>query len=184
MKRNLIILAIILFAAAAVIYNEAGDRIEAVFNPEQPLPTETGAKAGLLAPSFSAQGLDGKTYSVGGARDKALLINFWASWCDPCKQEAPELVKFAAQYAEDLDIYGINVTKYDNEKKARAFVEDFGLNYPIMLDRKGKIFETTYKGKVFPTNVLIDRNGVIREIILGAPNPKDLEKQIKKLIRS
>ncbi|WP_268794523.1 TlpA family protein disulfide reductase [Paenibacillus sp. DMB20] len=53
-----------------------------------------------------------------------------------------------------------------------------------MLDRKGKVFENTYKGKVFPTNVLIDRNGVIREIILGAPNPKDLEKQIKKLIRS
>ncbi|WP_054958028.1 TlpA family protein disulfide reductase [Paenibacillus dakarensis] len=184
MKRNMIILAVILFAAAAVIYNQAGDKIEAVFKAEEPMPTETGPKAGLLAPSFSLKGLDGNAYSGGGQRDKVLIINYWASWCDPCKKEAPELAKLAAAYPEDLEVYGINVTKYDNEKKAKEFVKEYGLQYPIMLDREGKVFEEIYKGKVFPTNVLIDRRGVIKEIILGAPDPAELEKKIKKLIRS
>lgn len=184
MKRNWIILTVLLLAVATVIYNQAGDKIESVFKEEEPLPTETGAKAGLLAPAFSLEGLDGKTYSENGARDKALIINFWASWCDPCKAEAPELSKFAAAYADDLDIYGINVTKYDNEKKAKEFVKEYALKYPIMLDHKGKVFEDIYKGKVFPTNILIDRRGVITEIILGAPDPKEFEKKVKKLIRS
>lgn len=184
MKRNLVILMLLLIAAAAVIYNQAGDKIESVFMAEKPLPTETGAKAGLLAPAFSLEGLDGQTYFGEGARDKALVLNFWASWCEPCKQEAPELSRLSVEYADDLDVYGINVTKYDNEKKAKEFVKEFALKYPIMLDREGKVFEDVYKGKVFPTNVLIDRRGVITEIILGAPDPEDLEKKIKKLIKS
>ncbi|NMO95366.1 TlpA disulfide reductase family protein [Paenibacillus lemnae] len=184
MKRNLIILIVIIVAAAAVIYQQAGDDIQAVFKTDKPLPTETGAKAGLLSPDFTAEGLDGKTYTGGGIRDKALLINFWASWCEPCKQEAPELIMLANKYGEDLDIYGINVTKYDTEKKARAFAEEFNLNYPLMFDRKGEIFEKVFKGQVFPTNVFIDRNGVITDIILGMPEPKEFEKKIKRLISS
>lgn len=182
MKRNIIIIVLLLIAAGAVVYNQAGDDIQAVFMQEKPLPTETGAKAGLLAPTFILKGMDDKSYSGGGARDKAMLVNFWASWCEPCKQEAPELDKLAAEYASELEIYGVNVSKYDNAKKARQFVQDFNLQYPILLDTKGEVFEELYKGQVFPTNVLIDRNGVIQEIILGAPDPKDLRKKVAKLI--
>ncbi|MGO4785945.1 TlpA family protein disulfide reductase [Paenibacillus sp. 2KB_20] len=182
MKRNIIILVLLVVAAGAVIYNQAGDNIQAVFTQEKPLPTETGAKAGLLAPTFTLKGMDDKIYAGGGARDKAMVVNFWASWCEPCKQEAPELDKLAAEYADELEIYGVNVSKYDNEKKARQFVKDFELRYPILLDPKGEVFEELYKGQVFPTNVLIDRNGVIQEIILGAPDPKDLRKKVTKLL--
>ncbi|ETT68186.1 TlpA disulfide reductase family protein [Paenibacillus sp. FSL H8-0457] len=182
MKRNIIIIVLLLIAAGAVVYNQAGDDIQAVFMQEKPLPTETGAKAGLLAPTFTLKGMDDKSYSGGGARDKAMLVNFWASWCEPCKQEAPELDKLAAEYASELEIYGVNVSKYDNAKKARQFVQDFNLQYPILLDTKGEVFEELYKGQVFPTNVLIDRNGVIQEIILGAPDPKDLRKKVSKLL--
>lgn len=182
MKRNIIIIVLLVVAAGAVIYNQAGDNIQAVFMQEKPLPTETGAKAGLLAPTFTLKGMDDKTYSGGGARDKAMVVNFWASWCEPCKQEAPELDKLAAEYADELEIYGVNVSKYDNEKKARQFVKDFELRYPILLDPKGEVFEALYKGQVFPTNVLIDRNGVIQEIILGSPDPKDLRKKVAKLL--
>ncbi|SEL03222.1 Thiol-disulfide isomerase or thioredoxin [Paenibacillus sp. cl141a] len=182
MKRNIIIIVLLLIAAGAVVYNQAGDDIQAVFMQEKPLPTETGAKAGLLAPTFTLKGMDDKSYSGGGARDKAMVVNFWASWCEPCKQEAPELDKLAAEYASELEIYGVNVSKYDNAKKARQFVQDYNLQYPILLDTKGDVFEELYKGQVFPTNVLIDRNGVIQEIILGAPDPKDLRKKVAKLI--
>lgn len=184
MKRNIMILVLILIAAGAVIYNQAGDDIEAVFLQEKPLPTETGAKAGLLAPTFTLQGFEDKeTYSAGGPRDKALLINFWASWCGPCQQEAPELNKLAEQYADELEIYGINVGKYDNKKKAQQFIQDYNLRYPVLTDPKGDVFEGLYHGQAFPTNVLIDRNGVIQEIILGAPDPKDLHKKVAKLVK-
>lgn len=183
MKRNIIIIVSLLLAAGTVIYNQAGDNIKAVFMQEEPLPTETGAKAGLLAPTFTLKGMDDKLYTGGGARDKALLINFWASWCGPCKQEAPELSKLAEEFVDELEIYGVNVSKYDNEKKARQFVQDYKLQYPILFDREGEVFEGLYKGQVFPTNVLIDRNGVIQDIILGAPDPKDLRKKVKKLLK-
>lgn len=183
MKRNIIIIVLLIVAAGAVIYNQAGDNIKAAFMQEDPLPTETGAKAGLLAPTFTLKGMDDKSYTGGGARDKAMIINFWASWCGPCKEEAPELSKLAAEYADKLEIYGVNVSKYDYEKKARQFVQDHQLQYPILMDRKGEVFEGLYKGQVFPTNVLVDRNGVIQEIILGAPDPKDLRKKVIKLIK-
>ena len=183
MKRNLIIIAVLLFAAAAVIYNQAGDRIAEVFSPEPSLPVETGAKAGLLAPSFTLKGMDGAAYTGGGAREKALILNFWASWCGPCQEEAPELSRLAAKYADELDVYGVNVTKYDKEEKARAFAKEFKLSYPVLFDPKAEVFEKAYKGKVFPTNVLIDKNGVIREILLGAPDPETLEQKIRKLVR-
>lgn len=183
MKKNLIIIAVIVCAAAVVIYNQAGDRIAAVFSPEPPLPVETGAKAGLLAPPFTLKGTDDASYSGGGAREKALIVNFWASWCEPCREEAPMLSRLAEKYAADLDVYGVNVTKYDKEEEARAFVKEFKLSYPVLFDRKGEVFEKAYKGKVFPTNVLIDRNGVIREIMLGAPDLETLDKKIRKLIR-
>ena len=76
MKRNIIILVLLVVAAGAVIYNQAGDNIQAVFTQEKPLPTETGAKAGLLAPTFTLKGMDDKTYAGGGARDKAMVVNF------------------------------------------------------------------------------------------------------------
>lgn len=183
MKRNLFILVLLLIAAGSVVYDQAGDNIKAVFMQEEPIPTEVGARDGLLAPSFTLKGIDNKSYSAGGERDKALIVNFWASWCEPCKEEAPELMELAAKYENELDIYGVNVTKYDNEKNARAFVEDFELTYPILFDPDGKVYEQLYKGKVFPTNVLIDKNGVIQEIILGAPRPKDFEKKVSKLIK-
>ncbi|GAB6926400.1 TlpA disulfide reductase family protein [Paenibacillus sp. JCM 10914] len=184
MKRNWIIVVLLIIAAGAVVYNQAGENIQAVFMQEQPLPTETGAKEGLLAPSFTLKAMEEDTsYSGGGQRDKAMLINFWASWCEPCKLEAPELSKLASAYPDELDIYGINVSKYDNAKKAQQFVQDFALQYPVLVDPDGEVYEDLYKGKVFPMNVLIDRNGVIQEIILGAPEPEDLHKKVAKLVK-
>ncbi|MBJ9989110.1 MULTISPECIES: TlpA disulfide reductase family protein [unclassified Paenibacillus] len=183
MKRNLYILLAFLVLAGVVVYQSAGDKIQAAFQQEKPMPTETKPQAGYLAPAFTATGLDGKEYRVGGVQDKAILVNFWASWCDPCQQEAPELHALAEKYKDDLNIYGINVTKYDNKKNAKSFVEKYDVNFPVMLDLKGTIYDQ-YKGAVFPTNVLIDKNGVVQDVILGILPSKDLEKKIKHLIES
>ena len=186
MKRNWYIwsgiLLLIGIAFWQTSHKEGGLSIQNVFQAETPIPTETGAKAGLLAPSFELEGLDNKeTYKVGGAREKALLLNFWASWCDPCKMEAASLNKLSKNYKDQLDVYGVNVTKYDTAKEAKNFVETFKLNFPIMMDEDGAVYDL-YKGMAFPTNVLIDKNGVIQEIILGILSEEELEKKVQALV--
>jgi thiol-disulfide isomerase/thioredoxin len=183
MKRNLTILFGTLILVAIVIFQNTGSGVQAVFQMDKPLPTESGPVAGLLAPSFSATGLDGNMYEVGGEREKAIIVNFWASWCDPCKQEAPDLVRIADKYQSDLMIYGVNVTKFDNKKNANKFIKKYQLDFPVMLDPQATLFDQ-YAGAAFPTNVLIDKHGVIQEIILGTVSAKELEKKVEKLIES
>ncbi|MCM3340377.1 TlpA family protein disulfide reductase [Paenibacillus sp. MER TA 81-3] len=145
------------------------------------LPTETGPQAGKLAPSFSLTSTNGTTFQVGGKQEKPIFINFWASWCDPCQAEAPDLVKLYAKYKDRMEMLSVNVTSYDSETKAKAFVEKYGLVNPVLMDKKGEAFKL-YNGIAFPTNVLVDKNGVIRELFVGLRPPKDLEEAIEKLI--
>ncbi|WP_178075890.1 TlpA family protein disulfide reductase [Paenibacillus oralis] len=145
------------------------------------MAAEGAPKPGTPSPSFSLTGLDGKRYDVGGKRDKPLLLNFWASWCDPCKEEAPELVKLADKYKDSLDVYGVNVTFYDKLDDAKAFVQNYGYTFPVLLDEKEKVY-SQFNGVAFPTNVLIDENGIIQDVILGVISPEELEAKIKKLL--
>jgi thiol-disulfide isomerase/thioredoxin len=171
-------MALIVILAVLAIAQKFRAEPESVPVVQQSAKLESGAGAGLLAPSFTLQGNDGNTvYEVGGPRDKALMLNFWASWCEPCQLEAPELNAMAVKYKEVLDIYGINVTSQDYKPNAERFIKKYMLSFPVMFDLKGKVFDK-YNGAVFPTNVLIDKNGVISEIILGVLSPEELEKKI------
>ncbi|MGG3453657.1 TlpA family protein disulfide reductase [Paenibacillus rhizolycopersici] len=145
------------------------------------MAAEGAPKPGTAAPAFSLPGLDGKTYEVGGKRDKVLLMNFWASWCDPCKEEAPELKALAEKYKDSLDIYAVNVTLYDKLDEAKAFVKEYGYTFPVLLDEKEEAYRM-FNGIAFPTNVLIDEQGVIRDVIVGVIPPEELEAKIKNLI--
>ncbi|MED4957337.1 TlpA disulfide reductase family protein [Paenibacillus sp. FSL R5-0527] len=165
------------------IFGGAGSEAAAGKNG-QPLAAMAAAgapKPGTPSPSFSLMGLDGKQYDVGGKRDKPLLLNFWASWCDPCKEEAPELVKLADKYKDSLDVYGVNVTFYDKLDDAKAFVKNYGYTFPVLLDEKEEVY-SRFNGVAFPTNVLIDENGIIQDVILGVISPEELEAKIKKLL--
>ncbi|MBY9082470.1 TlpA family protein disulfide reductase [Paenibacillus sp. HN-1] len=144
--------------------------------------SESRPEPGFRAPSFSTNGDDGTVYKVDGVRDKAVLLNFWASWCDPCKAEAPELNRIAEKFGDRLEIYGINVTSYDNIANAQRFADKYKLSFPVMYDIKGDIFEK-YNGAVFPTNVLVGRDGVVAEVILGGITAEQLEDKLKQLDR-
>lgn len=147
------------------------------------------AKAGEEAPAFSLQGIDGKQYKVGGQEkrgnqgnqgdvvQKPIWIHFWASWCGPCQSEAPDIAELAEKYKDQLDVYGINATMYDNEKDVAAFVEKYGLTFPILKDEQGDIFKL-FRGAALPTHVFIDENGIVKEITIGSL-PKD--KMVTKL---
>ncbi|WP_138495548.1 TlpA family protein disulfide reductase [Paenibacillus pinistramenti] len=141
----------------------------------------TGLEIGKTAPAFELKGLDGQTYRVEGRRDKVLLLNFWASWCEPCRLEAPDLEHLAEKYETELDLYGVNVTAYDEEAQVKSFVEQYGVHYPILMDRKEKVY-AKYEGQAFPTQVLIGRDGLVRDIIIGLLPPEELEERIRRVL--
>lgn len=192
MNRNRWILVGVIVCIAIVLYENKGQGILARFlnkttssaSSEQTLSNyiaDNISKPGTPAPVFSLTGLDGQHYEVGGKRDKPLLLNFWASWCDPCKEEAPDLVNLYKKYGDQLDVYGVNVTAYDKLEDAKKFVEEYHYTFPVLLDEKEEVYRR-YNGIAFPTNVLIDKNGVIQEVIVGILPPEELEAKLKNLV--
>lgn len=137
-------------------------------------------KPGQRLPSMILKGLNGKTYDVGATRNKALVISFWASWCDPCRLEAPMLNELYSKYKDDVDVYGINVTRYDRLEDVQKFSRSLDLKFPILLDEQGALFER-FGGVAFPTHVMVDHHGQVREIIIGMLSEQELERKIETL---
>ncbi|MGU3470548.1 TlpA family protein disulfide reductase [Paenibacillus sp. D51F] len=138
-------------------------------------------KAGYEAPAFTLPGLDERPYSVGGPREKPVLINFWASWCGPCDIEAPDLQALYEKYGDRIDFYGINATSYDRERDARKFVDEKKLTFPIPMDREGEVAKL-YKVNNFPTSLLIGPDGKVLERIPGVIPREEWEKKLSDLV--
>ncbi|MNM85345.1 Thiol-disulfide oxidoreductase ResA [compost metagenome] len=192
MNRNRWILVGVILCLAFVLYENNGQGIlsrltekkQNTAPSEETLSNfiaESIPKPGTPSPTFSLTGLDGEKYEVGGKRDKPLLLNFWASWCDPCKEEAPDLVNLYKKYGDKLDVYGVNVTLYDKLENAKQFVKEYNYTFPVLLDEKEEVYRM-FNGIAFPTNVLIDENGVIEEVIVGILPPEQLEAKVKALL--
>lgn len=178
-RRNLLVLAVVLILAGLAVYQHisANDSKETLSQFNEPAAEHLQKSA----PSFTLTSLDGKSFQVGGAREKPLILNFWASWCDPCHQEAPDLKKIFDEHQDELDFYAVNITKGDTVDKAKQFVRQYGLNMPILLDTEGKVSDQ-YRVLFIPTSFLIDRNGVIRDVVHLLP-PAQWEKKIKTLVK-
>lgn len=189
MRRNGFILLGIALLLGIVLYQNSDKGILSLLTGEQK-PSALGAtalaksglKPGAAAPSFTLTGLDGKTYQVGGKRDKPLVVNFWASWCDPCKEEAPDLVRLSDKYKQNLDVYSVNVTMYDQLAKAKEFVNQYKMTFPILLDEKETAYRK-YNGVAFPTNVFIDKNGIIQDVVIGSMSADQLEDKMNNLVK-
>jgi peroxiredoxin len=124
-----------------------------------------GLKVGQRAPDFSAQLLDGGTVSLSDYRGQVVLLNFWATWCNPCREEMPVFQTVYETRADDgFVVLAVNYTAADQENLAREFVDEFDLTFPVALDKSGAINEKLYGQATrvgYPANFLIDRNGII-----------------------
>lgn len=143
---------------------QAADAAEQIASRPGFAPASPGPRAGAPAPAFSLKGLDGRGYEVGGKREKLLLLNFWASWCGPCEEEAPLLVKLYEKYAASLDLYAVNVTAEDSRANAESFAKAFAFPFPVLLDEQGQI-AAKYRIFGIPTSFLINRDGDIVDVI-------------------
>lgn len=176
-KNAIIILAVAVALVAVALYQNlfsTGDRAATAL--------EAGPKPGFAAPAFELTSLDGQTYQFGGARDKPVLINFWASWCEPCHQEAPDLQRIYEQYAGKLDIYAINVTSLDTERGAREFMNEYELTFPALLDLDGAV-ASSYRVNGYPVTYLVDSSGVVADAYFGMIIPGNVTRQIDRLLQ-
>ncbi len=128
--------------------------------------TEYGPKIGKLAPDFKLISLDKQEVSLSDFRGKPVLINFWASWCGPCRIEMPFLQEIHEKWAgKGLVVLGVNLQ--ENPTTVKKFVENAGLTFPILLS-PGNAVPLSYNVRGIPATFLIDADGVIRDIKIGA----------------
>lgn len=186
MKKWIALLGLAVLIGIAV-YSFAAQEADSVdsLNNEQ-LGTDMAANPGSslqkgdVAPDFTLTTLDGKEVSLSDYRGKKVLLNFWATWCPPCKAEMPHMQNVHENYGEDIEILAVNLTSLDNGKdKIELFKEDYELTFTIPLDEKGTVGEE-YQAFTIPTSYFISTEGKIQHKIVG---PMD-ENMMVQLIES
>ncbi len=135
------------------------------------------------APNFTLKSLDGKNLKLSEMTGNVVLINFWASWCAPCRQEMPLLNALHKKYqALGFTVLGVNVE--EDVKNARGFLKNFPVDFPVLLDNKNRVSKQ-YNVVAMPTTVVVDRDGNMRFLHQGyKPGDEDkYRKMVKKLVR-
>lgn len=121
------------------------------------------------------------TGSIADYRGKWVLVNVWASWCDPCRDEAPDLQRFYRQHeGKDFEIVGVDTQ--DATDPALAFVEEFGLTYPQLHDGSGGYAKDSLRTTGVPENFLLDPQGDLAFALRGPITTEMLEQQVRPLI--
>jgi cytochrome c biogenesis protein CcmG/thiol:disulfide interchange protein DsbE len=139
-----------------------------------PASATTGGKIpaprqGFLAPPIKLQTPAGETLSLADLRGNVVVLNFWASWCPPCRAEMPALDRaYRLDRQQGLMVLGVNGTFQDSAEQAVAFANAQGVSFPILLDREGTVSRQYLVGAL-PTTFFIDRSGTIRKVIVGGP---------------
>ncbi|GBD13129.1 Thiol-disulfide oxidoreductase ResA [bacterium HR24] len=130
-----------------------------------PAGLEVGTRTGMLAPDFVLPTLDGRDLRLSDLRGQAVVLNFWATWCSPCRREMPLLVGAYRQFREQgLVVVAVNVQ--EDEESVRRFAREFGLPFPVALDKSGDV-TGAYRLLGLPTTFFIDRQGVVRSVFRG-----------------
>ncbi len=137
------------------------------------------AAVGKPAPSWQEPTTSGKTLSMQSLHGKAVYLNFFASWCPPCNEEAPDVNSLQAKYgSRGLQVVGVDVL--ENSAKAKYFVNEHHLKYPAVID-EGTLRDA-YNVNGLPVHVFIDRQGIVRKVIIGELSRSQMEAAVKSVL--
>jgi cytochrome c biogenesis protein CcmG, thiol:disulfide interchange protein DsbE len=126
-------------------------------------------QVGFLGPSFKLTDLSGQTVNLSDYQGQAIMLNFWASWCPPCRVEMPAFQQVFQSYQDQgLVVLAVNASYQDVPADMKIFLETFTPSFPILLDDSGLVARL-YAISSLPTTFIIGKDGTIREIIVGGP---------------
>ncbi len=180
MKRNPMTVA--LLCAALALSACSGLSLGALNPPAAGSGRPTTVKIGDLAPDINLTSLTGDSIILSQMQGKAVLVNFWATWCGPCREEFPALVRAYKKFQDQgLVVLGVNTQDENSDDGVRTFMRNSLVNFPIVRDI-GDRLSRAYRINGLPTSVFIDRKGVVRDIVVGGPMTDDfIEKQFGKI---
>ncbi len=142
-----------------------------------------GPKVGGPAPDFALESRSGETVALSDLRGDVVLINFWATWCPPCRQEMPLLDEIYGRYESlGFTLLGVNVEQ--NSQLADRFLADVPVSFPILLDPLEQV-SGLYRVPAMPTTVIIDRQGTVRYIHYGfrPGDEQTVQNEVRRLLR-
>ncbi len=126
-------------------------------------------KIGFTAPQFALSTLNGETLDLAQIQAQVIILNFWATWCPPCRAEMPTFERLGREFEPDRVLFiGVNATFQDNLADIHQFVKENNITFPIVLDLDGKV-SRAYQIRAFPTTFLLERDKSIRNMTIGGP---------------
>lgn len=134
------------------------------------------------APNFILPTLDKRELSLESFQGNPVLINFWASWCPPCRMETPDLMALYQKYGDRIGFIGINVTNQDDVENVYDFVKQYQVTFPIALDHSGEV-SRQYKLLAMPTSYVLDQHGVIVFKKTGIVTKPEIEQVFEQLLK-
>lgn len=140
------------------------------------VPVSQSPAVGSPALDFQLTALDGKQYQLSDLKGKVVLINFWATWCQPCREEMPLIQSTADRFSSDLIVLGVNDD--EDRETVTQFVQEIGLKFPVLLDPGEKV-TTLYQIRGFPTTFVLDRDGIVRAMHIGIMSQANLNGYLK-----
>jgi thiol-disulfide isomerase/thioredoxin len=206
-KRNTLVLAVVLFIFATFAWagwanfeyrKQAAERLlasaargELVVDAASGAPEYVSPLRGKPAPAFELEDLSGKKVSLESYKGKAVLVNFWATWCAPCKIETPWLVELREEYAaQGFEILGVSADDLDRDDAAKLAEEkkeiahsatQLHISYPVLID--GGSLDKAYGGlDELPMSFFVDRDGKVVAAQMGLTSKEDIEGNIKKAL--
>ncbi|HBX69579.1 MAG TPA: hypothetical protein DEH25_09420 [Chloroflexi bacterium] len=135
-------------------------------------------EAGASAPDFELTSLSGESLQLEDYRGQIVLLNFWATWCAPCRLEMPDFQARAEQYPADLAVVAVN--NAESQAEVQAFVDDLKLSFDVLLDPQAEV-QRLYLVRGYPTSFLIDREGILRVQHIGLMDAAELDGYLRDL---
>ncbi|MDQ0269609.1 peroxiredoxin family protein [Cytobacillus purgationiresistens] len=123
-----------------------------------------GLKINSQAPEFTLKDMNGKAVSLSDFKGKKVILNFWATWCPPCKMEMKDFQTYFSGKDEDVALLAINI---DPKSNVSGYIDKMGIEFPVLLDEKDQVNEQ-YKVITIPTTYFIDKNGIIKDKYFSA----------------
>ena len=176
----LVVVAVVLPAGAALLDRGQTTRLEPLTPPSSISTAAQAYPPGPPAPALRLQGLDGRQVALAALRGRPVVVNFWATWCDPCKSESPTLQRLWEEYRKRGVVF-VGVDFNDVAGDARRFVRKKGLTYPMVRDRAGSV-ANRYDLTGVPETFVVDRRGRVVEHFKGPIDVRDTERDFRRAI--